>query len=156
MAVSILMRRERGRPGLHPASAHDDETLAAVPFDLDFTATLTQKRSQKQNAFYWTLLGKVVANHAFYQRDEQLHLWLKTRLGYIEAIEFHDGTSHMRVSSTAFDRMDGLAMRTYMDLALSTLCAEVIPGMDSGALLGEVEAMLGMTYDALFPLEDAA
>lgn len=156
MAVSILMRRERGRPGLHPATARDDELLAAVPFDRDFTATLTQKRSQKENAFYWTVLGKVTANHAFYRRAESLHLWLKTRLGYVEEITFHDGASHMRVSSTAFEKMDGLAMRTYMDLALSTLCAEVIPGMDRGALLAEVEGMLGLRYDALFPLEDAA
>lgn len=156
MAVEIIMCRERGRPGLHPVTAHDDEALAAIPFGKEFTATLTQKRSLPQSRFYWALLGKVVANHSFYARSEALHLWLKTRLGYVESIEFHDGTVHTRVSSTAFDKMDGFEMRRYMDLALTVLCDEVIPGMDEGALLYEVERMLGSRFEALFPRAEAA
>ncbi len=101
MAVEIILRRERGRPGLHPVTAHDDEALSAIPFGKDFTATLRQKRSLPQSRFYWALLGRVVANHPFYRRAEALHLFLKTRLGYVESIEFHDGTMHTRVSSTA-------------------------------------------------------
>jgi hypothetical protein len=120
----------------------------------EFTATLTQQRSQRQNRFYWGLLGKVVANHPFYRRSEPLHLWLKTRLGYVDEIRFHDGEVQMRTTSTAFDKMDGLEMRKFMDAAIDVICTEVLPGVRRRDMLAEVERMLGVKFDAVFAPAD--
>ena len=128
MAVQLILRRDLR--GLSAVTAGDAEILSGIPMGKEFTATLSQKRSQKQSRFYWALLGKIVANHAFYRRSEPLHLFLKTRLGYVEEIRFHDGSVQMKVSSTAFDKMDGLEMRKFMDLAIDVLCSEVLPGVN--------------------------
>ena len=148
MATQIIVRRQFS--GLVPVTAHDAEMLADVPMTRDFTATLTQQRSLKQQRFYWALLGKVVANHPFYRRSEPLHLWLKTRLGYVDEIRFHDGRVEMRATSTAFDKMDGLEMRKFVDGAIEVLCAEVLPGVRRREILAEVERMLGEKFDAIF------
>lgn len=148
MATQLILRRAMN--GLAPVTAHDAEILAGVPMNREFTATLTQQRSQRQNRFYWSLLSKVVSNHPFYQRSEPLHLWLKTRLGYVEEIRFHDGKTEFKASSTAFDKMDGFEMRRFMDAAIDVLCAEVLPGVRRRELLAEVEHMLGERFDDVF------
>ena len=81
-------------------------------------------------------------------------MFLKTRLGYVETIFFHDGSMQLQVTSTAFGKMDGFEMRKYMDLAIDVLCSEVIPGMDRRELIGEVENMLGDKFNVLFPYEE--
>src|SRR5665213_3192161 len=105
MSMQLIVRRQMS--GLVAVTAYDAELLAGIPMGREYTATLTQKRSQRQNRFYWGLLGKIVANHPFYRRSEPLHLWLKTRLGFVEEIRFHDGEIQIRATSTAFDAMDG-------------------------------------------------
>lgn len=154
MAMQLILRRDLR--GLTTVTAHDAELLSGIPMGREFTATLTQKRSQRQNRFYWCLLGKIVDNHNFYQNSKPLHLWLKTRLGYVEKIVFHDGTMRTEVSSTAFDKMDGFDIRPFMDAALEVLCTEVLPGITKRELLAEVEGMLGDRYEALFPHKEAA
>lgn len=154
MAHQLIVRRELSR--LVPVTAYDMEMLSAVTMGQDLSAVLTMSRSLRQNKFYWALLGKVVANHSFYKRSEALHLWLKTRLGYVEEIIFHDGEIHTRVTSTAFDAMDGLEMRKYMDAAIDVIVTEVLPGVKRHALLGEVEHMLGVKFDAVFAMREAA
>lgn len=154
MATQIIVRREL--PGLVAVTAYDSELLSAIPMRREFTATLTQKRSQRQNRFYWALLGKIVSNHPFYRRSEPLHLWLKTRLGYVDEIRFHDGSAEIRATSTAFDSMDGLTMRAFVDGAIDVLCAEVLPGVSRRELLSEVEDMLGDRFDNVFAIAEAA
>lgn len=148
MATQIIVRREFA--GLVAVTAHDAELLSEIPLGREFTATLTQQRSIRQQRFYWALLGKVVANHPFYRRGEPLHIWLKTRLGYVEEIHFHDGEVQMRTTSTAFDKMDGLEMRKFMDAAIDVICTEVLPGVRRRDMLAEVERMLGVRFDDVF------
>lgn len=152
--MQLILRRDLR--GLSAVTAHDSELLSSIPFGREFTATLTQKRSQRQNRFYWGLLGKIVDNHPFYRDSKPLHLWIKKRLGYVEKIIFHDGTMSEEVSSTAFDKMDGFEFRPFMDQALEVLCSEVLPGVTRRELLAEVERMLGDKYDEIFPRAEAA
>ena len=148
MSTELIV--ERSFNGLVAVTARDAEIMSEIPLGKQLTALLSLKRSQRQNRFYWCLLGKVVANHPFYRRSEPLHLWLKTRLGYVEEIIFHDGQIEMRATSTAMDKMDGLEMRKFMDAAIDVLCTEVLPGIRRGDMLREVERMLGVRFDDVF------
>ena len=139
-----------------PVNGYDLELLSAIPMGKDLTAKLTMKRSQRQNSFYWCVLGKVVDNHPFYATSRALHLAIKTRLGLVEQIEIHDGEIITVVSSTAFDAMDGIEFRTVFDKALLIITTEILPGVSINELLGDAEAMFGVKYEKLFPTEKSA
>lgn len=150
MATSLILRVDFGK--LMPASAHDQEALVDLGFGKEYSAKLTsaKPRSVAQNRFYWVLLGKVVENQKHYRRAEQLHVWIKVRLGYVEEMVFHDGRTATKVSSTAFDAMDNHDFRKYMDAAIDVLVTEIIPGLQRTALIREVENMLGISYESLW------
>ena len=150
MATELLVRVDR----LHlvPATAGDQELISALKQGKEFVAKLTSasKRSVLQNRFYWALFGKVVENSDFYRRAEQLHFWLKIKLGYVEQVEFHNGRIVTRVASTSFERMEDVEFKIYLDAAITAICEDIIPGMDRGDLVHEIEGMLGLSYDALW------
>lgn len=150
MATELLVRVDR----LHlvPATAGDQELVSSMKQGKEFVAKLTSasKRSLLQNRFYWGLLGKVVENSDHYRRAEQLHFWLKIKLGYVEHVEFHDGRMVTRVASTSFERMEDVEFKVYLDAAIAVICEEIIPGMDQGILVHEIEGMLGLSYGALW------
>lgn len=155
MATELLVRPENMK--LIPVTSGDQELIGGLA-NKEFVAKLTtaSKRSLLQNRFYWGLLGKVIENQEFYRRAEQLHFWLKIRLGYVEQVEFHSGQMITRVASTSFERMDTEDFRRYLDAAIQIICEEIIPGMESARLVHEVENMLGLSYGALWSPARAA
>lgn len=156
MAVELLVRVENLR--LIPATVGDQELIAGLKEGKEFSSKLTSasKRSILQNRFYWKLLGIVIENQEFYRGAEQLHFWLKIKLGYVEQIEFHNNQMVTRVASTSFERMEDFEFKTYLDAAIVVICEEIIPGMNSRDLVNEVERMLGLSYDALWQGKRAA
>lgn len=151
MATELIVRRELTR--LVPVTAYDSEMLSAIPIGRDLTAKLSAKRSQKQNSFYWCVLSKVVESHPFYMSSKAVHLAIKTRLGLVEEIHFHDGRMVTVATSTAFDNMDGTEFRGVFDNAIEIILTEILPGITRQELLGEAEAMFGAKYDQVFPLK---
>lgn len=160
MALEVLMRTQESKeiapkvwsPSIVPATAADMELLQGLKPDRDFLAKLTRvtARSVQQNRFYWSLLGKVIENQEFYRRSEQLHFWLKVKLGYVDAVEFHNGQMVTRVKSTSFENMDTDDFKQYLDAVIALVCEEIIPNMERRALVHEVESMLGMSYGSLW------
>jgi hypothetical protein len=150
MATELIVRVESTR--LAPVTALDQEHLEAMGLGSDWLGRFVsaRPRSIQQNKFYWAMLGKIVQNHPFYRRAEQLHLWVKLRLGYVEEIRFHDGDAHWRVSSTSFQRMPSREFKTFLDAAIDVLCNEVIPGLARRDLVNEIESMLHISYDSLW------
>lgn len=141
----ILQRPSDRRVILSPATPHDQEMLMEmVAPGRDVRAKLTQPRSLPQHRFYWGLLQKVVENHPFYRTAEALHVWLKIKQGLVDAIELHDGHTHIRVGSTSFDNMDGIRFKQYLAASVDLICAEILPGVRRSDLIKAVEDMLGM------------
>lgn len=156
MATELLIRVEGTR--LVGATAGDLELIDGLPQGKEFLARLTSanKRSVLQNRFYWRLLGLVIDNQDHYRKAEQLHFWLKIKLGYVEQVEFHDNRMVTRVASTSFERMDSEDFKRYLDAAITVICEEIIPGMESARLVHEVEEHLGLSYNALWQGAKAA
>lgn len=149
MATELIVRRELNR--LVPVTAYDSELLSAIPLGKDLNAKLSAKRSLKQNQFYWCVLGKVVESHPFYMSSKAVHMAIKTRLGLVEEIKFHDGRMITVVSSTAFDVMDATEFRGVFDNAIEVILSEILPGITRQELLGEAEQMFGASYETVFP-----
>lgn len=138
----VIYVRRRGSK-LEPCSLVDEEVLQEFPEGKDLSITISRTRSTRQNRFFWALLNKICENHKEYQRAEQLLLWLKIRLGYVEEVRFHDDKVWWVAQSISFNAMDQNDFRKFFDAALDVIVAEVIPGLSVEHLILEIESMLG-------------
>lgn len=129
---------------LVPCSLMDEEALMEFPADKDLVAQLHRPRSTKQHRFFMGLLRLVCDNSDFYRRPEQLLLWLKVRLGYVEEVRFHDDKVHWVARSISFNSMKQDEFRRFFDDSVDLIVSEVLPQMDKNALITEVEHMLGL------------
>jgi hypothetical protein len=146
----ILSRPADRRSLLIPATPHDmDMLIEMVAPGRDVRAKLTQPRSLPQHRFYWGLLQKVVQNHEFYSTTQALHVWLKIKQGLVDAIELHDGHTHIRVGSTSFENMDGIKFKQYLNTSIDLIVTDVLPGVRRSELLRATEDMIGMRFSDL-------
>lgn len=147
MADTFYMRRKGGR--LEPCSLMDEEALNEFPEGKDLTVTVKRARSLKQHRFFWALLQKVVDNHAEYYKPEQLLLWIKIRLGYVDEVKFHDDKIWWVAKSISFNSMGQDEFRKFFDTALDVILAEVIL-VDRSDFLREVEEMVGFKLEEVW------
>jgi len=135
---------------LEPCSLVDEEALQEFPAEKDLSVTISRTRSTKQHRFFWTILNKICENHAEYRRAEQLLLWLKIRLGYVEEVRFHDDKVWWVAQSISFNAMDQEEFRKFFHAALDVIVEEVIPGLNTSELIVEVEQLLGFRLTELW------
>ena len=138
---TLIMRRHGDK--LAPVTEWDRERLLEIPEGKDLSIRFSRTRSPKQHRLFWALMQKVVDNHPYYMRPEQLVEWLKIRLGYVEDVMFHDGKLLTKVSSISFASMGQDEFQKFFNLAVQIIVTEVIPGTSVEDLIREVEAMLG-------------
>jgi len=148
MTETIYVRRKGN--SLHPCSAADEEALLGYAEGRDLSCTLTRPRSTRQHRFFWALLQKICHNHEVYNRPEQLLLWLKIRLGYVEEVRFHGDQTWWVAKSISFNSMGQDQFRKFFDAALDCIVTEVIPGLDAKHLVQEVEEMLGFSLQDIW------
>lgn len=148
MPENILMRRTGNH--LVPCAALDEEALAEFPEGRDLNVSVSRTRSHKQHRFFWALLKKLCENHDTYQRPEQLLLWLKIRLGYVEEVRFHNEQVWWVAKSTSFNSMGHEEFKKFFDAALDVIVSEVIPGLNADHLVREVEQMVGFKFSEIW------
>lgn len=132
---------------LIPATPMDEETIRELRDNAEYTVKLKRDRSGKHHRFFWAILKKVVDNHAEYNKPDQLLLWLKVRLGYVEEVRFHDDKVWFVAKSTNFSAMEQNEFKKFVDAALDLIISEVILGMNKQELIKEVEEMMGINYE---------
>jgi hypothetical protein len=93
-------------------------------------AEIARGRSVVQNAYYWSVLAKVVA-HApgQWRTPEALHEVLKVATGHIEIVRLVSGRLIKIPQSTAFDAMKQDAFQQYIDAAFHVIADEILDGM---------------------------
>jgi hypothetical protein len=140
MAEEIYMRRRGFK--LEPITPYDEEALYKFAEGCDLTVTIKRPRSNKQHRFFWGLLQKVCENHDVYRQADQLLLWLKVRMGYVEEVRFHNEKVWWVAKSTNYNSMPQDEFRKFFDEALDIIVTEVIPDLNKEELVREVENML--------------
>ena len=148
MAEIIYVRRNGSK--LEPCSLADEGALLEFPTGKDLSVTISRPRSSKQHRFFWALIQKICENHDTYRRPEQLLLWLKIRLGYVEEVRFHDEKVWWVAKSISFNAMDQEEFRKFFHAALDVIVAEIIPGLNTSELIVEVEQLLGFRLTELW------
>jgi len=142
MPDTIYVRRRGSK--LEPCSLVDEEALNEFPEGKDLSVTIARTRSSKQHRFFWALLQKICENHDTYRKPEQLLLWLKIKLGYVEEVKFHDDKLWWVAKSISFNAMGQDEFKKFFDAALDVIVEDVIPHINQYELLYEVEKMVGI------------
>jgi hypothetical protein len=132
---------------LIPASPMDEDAIRELRDNAEYTVKLKRDRSGRHHRFFWGILKKVVDNHAEYNKPDQLLLWLKVRLGYVEEIRFHDDKVWFVAKSTNFSTMAQDEFKKFVDASLDLITSEVILGINKVELIKEVEEMMGLNYE---------
>lgn len=148
MAETIYVRRKGN--SLHPCSQADEDALQGFAEGRDLSCSLSRPRSTKQHRFFWGLLQKVCHNHEVYKRPDQLLIWLKVRLGYVEEVRFHGDQTWWVAKSISFNSMGQDEFRMFFAAAIDCVVTEVIPGLNADDLIHEVEEMLGFKMEDIW------
>lgn len=137
--TTIMLVKDGERGVLRPATAHDAEVLGKLDNKKHFRATLSQARNPQRLKLYWSLLRAVTDNHPFYALagEDALHDFLKLRLGLVDSVIYHDGSTRIVPRSIAFDAMSETEFKTYFDRVLRLIETEILPGVDRADLLRE-------------------
>lgn len=148
MAEPILLVRTG--EFLRPAAPIDGEMLRALPAGKPLKATITQpRRSSPQNRLYRSLLQVVVDNLDQPVTADDLHEWLKMRLGVTAEVRERSGAVRTVTRSVAFDKMEHGEFTQYFDRAKTLICQHLIPGLNSAALERQAREMLGEDFPPL-------
>ena len=134
--------------GLHyfPGNPETEDRMKGLPQGACVKVTVPASDSQARNLaqlnLYWAVLGKVVANQSHFQTADDLHWGLKIRLGLVDEIHLQDGV-HLKPKSIALGRMKQHDFDKFFREAMQFISTEVIPGLDSQALIDEINDMVG-------------
>lgn len=142
MPTSLYVRRKGNT--LVPCAQLDEEVLMSFPEGKDISASLNLPRSSKQHRLFWALLQQVCHNSDYYSKPEQLLLWIKIRLGYVESVKFHGDQTWWVPKSISFNSMGQDEFGKFFNDSVDVICTEVIPGMDPKDLINEAELASGI------------
>jgi hypothetical protein len=130
---------------LAPLTPADGEELERLPVAKPLKVKVSQGRSNPQLRLYWSLLGKVTENLDQDITPDDLHEWLKLKLGYTKPIRLRSGEIAEVPASIALDRMEAPEFNAYFDAVKALVTEHIIPRVGSAALEREARAMLGET-----------
>jgi hypothetical protein len=153
---NVFVRKEYkgGDVVLVPATNLDRDFLSKYPPHTLLKCKITRPRSGAHHRLFFGLLHLVVENQERYRTVDELLMYVKTALGYVEKIVFHDGTHIFVTQSIAFDKMGQDEFREFFDKAVDLIIAEVLPGVSRKTLIKNVEKMLGVSSIDLHKSEE--
>lgn len=134
---------ERRGMFLVPCAPTDSDALMRFPTGKTLSVRVTQSRSSRQLRLYRAMLSLVAENLEQDVTADDLHEWLKLRLGYVREVRQRNGEVVHVAKSVAFAKMDQPTFREFFDKAVTMLIEHIIPGLDSADLEREARAMLG-------------
>lgn len=108
--------------GLSPVGSFFAEMIMEDPVGTEYDLVKRTKRSNPQNALYWSVLAHVVKATGKWPTPEHLHHELKLICGFaIPVVNWETGQPGVAVDSTAFDKMTHDEFRVYFDTAMEKL-----------------------------------
>lgn len=140
-----IMVQRRG-DFLLPEAPLDGEALRELPAGKALAITVRQpRRSNRQNRLYRSLLTVVCENLDQDISPDDLHEWMKLKLGLTTPIKQRNGEIAHVAKSVAFDKMEHAEFTAYFAKVKALVTEHLIPGLNSAALEREARAMLGET-----------
>ena len=137
----ILMQR-RGA-FLAPYAAADGEAIERFPGQKVLKVRVSQPRSLPQHRLYFGLLDKVAENLDQDVTGDDLHEWVKLKLGYVTPIRLRTGEIVEVPKSIAFDKMPQDEFQRFFNDAKTLVIEGFLPRINRAALDREVREMVG-------------
>ena len=138
-----IMVQRRGE-FLIPQAPVDGERIRELPAGKALKVTVSQpRRSNPQLRLYWSLLGVVCENLDQPLKPEDLHEWVKLKMGLTTPVKQRNGEVVEVPRSVAFDKMEHGEFTAYFDRVKRLIVDHLIPGLNSVVLEREARAMLG-------------
>jgi hypothetical protein len=148
-----VSRMPTGQKVLTPALPYDAEWFDKIGEGTELSVSdETSKPSARARRFYWALLGKVCDNHPFWSDKEALSEYLKIGVGFVRYVIWPDGSVHTYPRSIADAGCTYGMFREFLDKAVDMIVVRVMPGLERGKLLKEVEKMCGVSYSSIMNL----
>jgi len=121
---------------LSPLTHWDAELLNEEAAGTEYRLTRVSPRSTPHNGMYWAQLGLIVKATEAFPTADNMHDWVKAKLGYVEPVMDHAGkVIAMKLESTAFDKMDQKDFNVFYEKATRLILeemgidlADVVPG----------------------------
>jgi hypothetical protein len=138
-----IMVQRRG-DFLIPEAPLDGEAIRELPAGKALAITVRRpRRSSRQNRLYRGLLQIVCENLDQDISPDDLHEWMKVKLGLVTPVRQRNGEVTFVAKSVAFDKMEHAEFTAYFDRVKRLITEHLIPGLNSEALEREARAMLG-------------
>lgn len=128
-AGRIVGRRE----GRVVIEVEPHETLVDPPKGSNVLVLVHEARNIDHHRYYWGILSSVVNASDKWANKEQLHEWIKIRLGLYATGMNADGNVTLKFKSTNFAQMGESEFKDFVDRACNVM-AEAL-GCDPGELL---------------------
>lgn len=140
--IELPAIKEAGRfVPLDPAAAEDLQRIANGTRGM---VTWRQPRNVRAHRWMWALAQKVADSCDWlHDREEAMDL-LKIKARHVRiVVDPRTGELHLIPKSISFAAMDEARATRLRDRFVYVVCADILPGIDEGALRREVEAMVG-------------
>lgn len=128
---------------LYPLDGLAQAEIEALPQCKPLNTTVTRARSVKQHRLYWAMLKIVAENTDQGLNKDDLHEWMKLRLGYSKPVLQRNGEIVYVPGSIAFEEMDQTEFDGFFRKAVDMITEHIIPGLGSAALAREARLLLG-------------
>lgn len=135
MSSSAFLRRGVNQTGQPCFAAIDDvaiEALKSVPIGDDVEVTWHRRRNPKQHRLFFGLLSDVIDGGGWEGDEYSLLLWLKARLGLVDAVDLGPYGERLVLQSISFASMGQDKFRPFFDRACHVLLTERM-GLDDAA-----------------------
>ena len=147
MADRMLM--QRWGDSLRPVSKAAKEALAKLPDRELVIIDVRTKRSDAQNALYWSVLNKVAQNmgHIWPGIDtkDQLHVAMKLALGKYDLLQVKGKAVPVPHSTS---RMSVKEFSEYFNAVMDRICRDILPKIGDDDLTNEIIGMLAPKEEA--------
>ena len=126
--------------GYSPADEYSAKQHARLKVGATVSAEIARGRSVQQNAYYWSVLAKVVEHcPGEWRTPEALHEVLKVATGYCEILKLIGGRLIKVPGSTSFAALTQDQFQGFMDQAMKVIQDELLGGMDIQEFMAHTE-----------------
>jgi hypothetical protein len=124
----IVMVKKLG--ALRPCDEQGEEALRLVR-DGEVKVKITQPRNIRFHRLFFSLLKLVAENNPNFHSTDDVLDYLKMKLRLFTVVQFPDGSTHTRLGSISFAKMDETEFHAFAKRCIDVLSDYWLPGVTS-------------------------
>lgn len=127
--TEIIMVKKLG--ALRPCDEKGEEVLSSIPNGTVVKAQITRPRNIRFHRLFFSLLKLVAENNPNFNSTDDVLDYLKMKLRLFTVVQFPDGSTHTRLGSISFAKMDETEFHAFAKRCIDVLADYWLPGVTS-------------------------